>query len=222
MLAQTRADVVAPPATDTGTSYANTVVCAGLGDVAALSVLAAARTRAEFVQQDTPWPFTRAEVLIEVYAALIGHALRHGSVDVLPEGRGVAVWLDRTCSSAAFAAADGGRPGPVAATLRWLLGDTEPGIAHLHLVTLAAVDGRAAAALLGYRHRRLDRLGAIAYTVARSEDRVAALTAAGYVPTPPGPGATVAHRWRMLRPPTDGPSQRRAAAIELWPPDIDR
>lgn len=206
--------------TDLG--YSDTVTCAALQDVATLSALAAGLTNRELAHEQTSWPMASLEILTEAFAVLIGHALRCGSVDVLPGGRGVAVWLDRTGPSPQSPADEPVTSGPVAAVLRRLVGDSEPGIAHVHLATIAAVDAYAAAALLAYRHRRLDRVGATAYTVARGPAPAATLTAAGYLPAPPAPGRDGSRWWRMVRPPAGSLLRRRAAAIALWPPDIDR
>jgi hypothetical protein len=186
------------------------VVCAGRRDISALSRLAVRFA----TQQRTPWPV----LLTDAYATLIDHALRHGSVDMAAHGQGVAVWLDRTVASPPAAALANDRTGPAARALRELLADPGPGVAHLYLVTLAA-DRPTAAALLAYRHRRLDRAGGTAYAIAHSAQERAALTASGYLPADSLPGGT---RWRMLRPPAGAWRLPTDATPGFWPPAIDR
>jgi hypothetical protein len=187
------------------------VVCAGRRDIPALSRLA---VRFAAQQRRTPWPV----LLTDAYATLIDHALRHGSVDMPAHGQGVAVWLDRTVASASALAVANDRTGPAAAALREMLADPGPGVAHLYLVTLAA-DRRTTAALLAYRHRRLDRAAGTAYAIAHNDQERAALTASGYLPADSPPDGTC---WRMLRPPAAARHPPTDAALAFWPPAIDR
>jgi GNAT superfamily N-acetyltransferase len=126
-----------------------------------------------------PDPGQRVEILGRDFTILVGHALRHGHVDLLDDRSGVAVWFDRT------------RPVPppddYPRRLRAACGDHHerfehlddlfdahhPAARHHHLALLAVAPGRQGvgrgSALLAHHHRHLDRAGLPAYLEASSE-----------------------------------------------------